>query len=137
MRTLGLSLMISLLTCTQTYKNNTALVSPHRRTTTSQCYKRSKTNKTTTKKKHKNTNPKKQHTHDGTSESLVSSSLEMKQKPETTRSTETQHFFISNSFIYTNLAPGSLWRHKCYDSGTPDNHITVQFFCFVLIIMLQ
>ena len=117
----GLSLMISLLTCTQTYKNNTALVSPHRRTTTSQCYKRSKT-KTT-----QNTNPK-NNTHDGTSESLVSSSLEMKQKPETTRSTETQHFFISNSFIYTNLAPGSLWRHKCYDSGTPDNHITVQFF---------
>lgn len=110
-----LSLMISLLACTQTYKNNTALIWHDVIITVWQTFKKNKIQ----------ANLMEHHSW----KSPVPSRLKWSKTRNTNWSKGVSTFFLSLkkiSLVYTNPAAGSI-RHKCYDPGTPSSRITVQF----------
>lgn len=107
-----LSLMISLLACTQTYKNNTALIWHHRVIITVW---------QTFQKNQIQANLMEHHS----GKSPVPSRLKWS-KTRNTNWSKGVSTFLPLSLMYTNPAAGSI-RHKCYDPGTPSARITVQF----------
>lgn len=103
-----LSLMISLLACTQTYKNNTALIWHRVIITVWQTFQKNQIQANLMEH------------HSG--KSPVPSRLKWS-KTRNTNWSKGVSTFLPLSLMYT---AGSI-RHKCYDPGTPSGRITVQF----------
>lgn len=117
----NLSLMISLLACTQTYKNNTALIWHHVIITVWQTFRKNKNKRIQTNKNLMERHSRKK--------SPVPSCLKWSKSRNTTWSKEvsTESKTKQNHLTHVHQSGAGSLRHKCYDPGEPNDHATVQF----------